>query len=69
MKSLMIEESDMEIKTGDLIRKPYPFVGWTNDYIGFGGKHSTEEGWAGGCRKHFEDGPAVYEGGSRHNAA
>lgn len=50
------------MKSGDKIRKPYPFISWISDYIDYSGNHDTTEGWSGGCRSHEEDGPDVYHG-------
>ena len=50
----------IELKAGDLIRKPYPFISWVDNFgHDSGGQY---EGWSGGCRSHEEDGPAVYNG-------
>jgi len=53
-----------DIKSGDKFRKVYPFCSWSNSYqSGFGREEIiTEDGWAGGCKKHYEDGPEVSEG-------
>jgi len=51
----------MDIKTGDKFKKVYPFKHWEHTYDSFDGPR-VDEGWAGGCHDHVEDGPAVYEG-------
>ncbi len=53
------------MKAGDKYKKVYPFMAWSNTYetfSGFGSAVETDEGWRGGCDRHTEDGPAVYEG-------
>jgi hypothetical protein len=53
------------MKAGDKFKKVYPYCAWSNTYegsVGFPREVFTEEGWRGGCDKHTEDGPAVYEG-------
>jgi len=50
------------MKVGDKFKKVYPFLAYCHDNIEWGGEHTTDEGWAGGCRNHYEDGPAVYDG-------
>lgn len=52
-----------DIKVGDKFRKIYPFYQWDQTYQGFSRDEViTDEGWSGGCKKHYEDGPAVFEG-------
>jgi hypothetical protein len=57
------------MKAGDKFKKVYPFCAWSNTYETtplhdrFASReYETEKGWKGGCDKHYEDGPAVWEG-------
>ena len=50
------------MKAGDKFKKVYPFLAYCNDNLWWRCEHTTDEGWAGGCKEHYEDGPAVYEG-------
>jgi hypothetical protein len=58
------------MKAGDKFKKVYPYCAWSESYetyafTGFPPQSrgvETNEGWRGGCDRHTEDGPAVYEG-------
>lgn len=51
-----------EINVGDTFKRVYPFILVSEMNYDFPDGYSPSEFWIGGCKKHSEEGPAVFEG-------